>query len=100
MTVEGWSIENNLDFTKFGHEPIFKEMELKFQSLLSPTVSQYHNVYLSETLYESKDSLFNLLVPMTFKGSFYKIHNIVNSYDFQLEDKNSFFKTKIRMVPK
>ena len=24
LTIEGWSIENHLDFMSFGHEPIFK----------------------------------------------------------------------------
>ena len=35
ITVEGWSIKNNLDFSIFGRQPIFKDMEIEFESSLS-----------------------------------------------------------------
>ena len=56
-------------------------MEIEFESPLSVSASGHyeHRIFISKTLYESKDAPFYGLIPKLFEGMFYKIEKIISS---------------------
>lgn len=58
------------------------------------------SVYIGRTVYESKDSLFNLASPKVFEGMFYEIHHIIGSHIPTDEEAQSLFEAKLFLTPR